>query len=100
MKTGCPPPPDGASPQHTRRRQLTAEIKRLFAKHHGRYGSPRITADLRETRWRVSENTVAAIMGEQHLLARATKRRKQTTRPSKGRWRAPDLIGRDFTADQ
>src|SRR6476646_11775506 len=37
-------------------------------------------------------------MREQHLVARAKKRRKHTTRQGKGRWRAPDLIGRDFPA--
>jgi transposase InsO family protein len=86
------------SPQHARRAQLAIEVKRLFAARHGRYGSPRITADLREAGWRVSEKTVAAIMREQRLVARAKKRRKHTTRPGKGRWRAPDLIGRDFPA--
>ena len=54
-----------ASPRHARREQLAAEIARLFAAHRGTYGSPRITADLREAGWRVSENTVAAIMREQ-----------------------------------
>src|SRR4051812_50078788 len=39
-------------------------------------------------------------MREQQLLARAKKRRKQTTRQGKGRWRAPDLIGRQFATDQ
>ena len=48
-----------ASPQHARRVALAAEIARLFAVHHGKYGSPRITADLHEAGWRVSENTVA-----------------------------------------
>ncbi|HET6917551.1 MAG TPA: IS3 family transposase [Acidimicrobiales bacterium] len=88
------------SPQHARRVQLAAEIARLFAKHHGRYGSPRITADLHEAGWRVSENTVAQVMREQQLVARAKKRRKQTTRQGRGRWRAPDLIGRNFATDQ
>ncbi len=87
-----------ASPRHARRRALAAEIARLFAAHRGKYGSPRITDDLREAGWRVSENTVAKIMREQRLVARAKKRRKHTTRPGKGRWRAPDLIGRDFPA--
>ena len=66
----------------------------------GKYGSPRITADLREAGWRVSENTVAALMAEQHLAARRKKKRKGTTRPGKGRWRAPDLVRRDFPATQ
>jgi len=87
-------------PRAQRREQLTAEVARLFAAHQGRYGSPRITADLREAGWRVSENTVAALMREQRLAARRKKRRKGTTRPGKGRWRAPDLVRRDFPAAQ
>jgi putative transposase len=86
------------SPQHARRAQLTAAIQQLFATRHGKYGSPRITDDLREAAWRVSEKTVAKLMREQRLRARAKKRRKHTTRPGKGRWRAPDLVGRDFPA--
>jgi transposase InsO family protein len=73
---------------------------RLFARHEGKYGSPRITADLREAGWRVSHNTVAALMREQQLAARQKKRRRATTRPGKGRWRAPDLVRRDFPAQQ
>lgn len=87
------------SPQHARREQLTVEIRRLFAAHRGTYGSPRITADLRDLGWRVSENTVAQLMRELGLAARRKKRRKQTTRQGRGRWRAPDLIGRDFATD-
>jgi putative transposase len=40
-------------------------VKRLFDARDGKYGSPRITADLREAGWRVSENTVAVLMREQ-----------------------------------
>ena len=86
------------SPQHARREQLKTAIRRLFAKHRGTYGSPRIAADLREEGWRVSENTVAAVMAELGLQAPRRRRRKQTTRQGRGRWRAPDLIGRDFPA--
>jgi len=89
-----------ASARHARREQLAAKIKQLFAAHKGRYGSPRITADLCEEGWRVSVNTVAQIMAEQHLRARPRRRRHHTTRPGRGRWRAPDLVGRDFAADQ
>jgi putative transposase len=87
-----------ASPRRARRERLTVEIKRIFALHHGKYGSPRITDDLREAGWTVSEKTVAKIMREQRLRARAKKRRRSTTRQGRGRWRAPDLIGRDFPA--
>jgi len=87
-----------ASPRHARREQLKIAIRRWFAKHHGTYGSPRITADLRDEGWRVSQNTVAALMRELGLQARRKRRRKQTTRPGRGKWRAPDLIRRDFPA--
>jgi len=87
-------------PRMQRRERLKAEIARLFGVHAGKYGSPRITADLREAGWRVSENTVAALMREQHLAARRKHKRRSTTRPGKGRWRAPDLVKRDFPATQ
>jgi putative transposase len=87
-------------PRRARRAALAAEIARLFKAHHGTYGSPRITADLKDAGWTVSENTVAAVMREQHLAARRKKRRKALTRPGKGRWRAPDLVSRDFSAGQ
>ena len=86
------------SPRHARRVQLTAKIKQLFAARRGRYGSPRITADLVEEGWSVSVNTVAAIMAEQGLRARPPRRRRRTTRPGRARWRAPDLVSRQFSA--
>jgi transposase InsO family protein len=89
-----------ASRRRARREQLTAEIRRLFAAHRGRYGSPRITADLREAGWRVGKNTVAKIMAEQRLVARRKHARRGGTRPGNARWRAPDLIGRRFAATQ
>jgi putative transposase len=89
----------GRLPLRARRRQrLKAEVARLFTEHAGKYGSPRISADLRDAGWRVSENTVAGLMRELGLAARQKKRRKGTTRPGKGRWRAPDLVKRDFPA--
>jgi putative transposase len=61
-------------PGHARRAQLRVEVARLFAAHRGTYGSPRITADLRDAGWRVSENTVAALMRELGLVARRPKK--------------------------
>jgi transposase InsO family protein len=89
-----------ASPRHARRELLKIAIRRWFATHHGTYGSPRITADLRDEGWRVSQNTVAELMRELGLQARRKRRRRQTTRPGRGKWRAPDLIGRDFATDR
>jgi putative transposase len=85
-------------PRAARRARLAAEVKRLFGLHGGKRGSPMITADLKDAGWRVSENTVAALMAGQGLAARAKRRRKSTTRPGRGRWRAPDLVKRNFPA--
>ena len=88
------------TPRAARKEALAGEVRRLFRAHRGTYGSPRITAGLREAGWRVSENTVAAVMRELGLAARRKKKRRATTRPGKGRWRAPDLVKRDFPAEQ
>jgi putative transposase len=58
-------------PRAQRRDRLKAEVARLFGLHAGTYGSPRITADLRDAGWQVSENTVAALMRELGLAAPA-----------------------------
>jgi putative transposase len=86
------------SPRRARRERLKAEVRRLFAAHQGKRGSPMITADLHDAGWRVSKNTVAAVMAEMGLAARPKRRRRGTTRPGKGRWTAPDLVRRDFPA--
>jgi hypothetical protein len=57
------------SPQHARRAQLAVDVARLFAAHRGTHGAPRITADLREAGWQVSQNTVAGILHERGLRA-------------------------------
>jgi transposase InsO family protein len=87
-------------PRAARRARLKAEVARLFRLHEGKRGSPVITADLQDAGWKVSKNTVAALMAEMGLAARPKRRRKGTTRPGKGRWKAPDLVKRDFPAEQ
>jgi putative transposase len=88
------------APRAARKQALAAEVRRLFRAHRGTYGSPRITADLRDAGWKVSENTVAALMREQGLAARRKRKRRATTRPGKGRWHAADLVKRDFPAQK
>jgi len=90
----------GLPPRAVRRERLKAEVRRLFEAHRGKRGSPMITADLHDAGWRVSKNTVAAVMAEMGLAARPKRRRKGSTRPGKGRWRAPDLVKRDFPAGE
>ena len=80
-----------------RRAALAALIASLFARHHGSYGSPRITADLRERGWRVSKNTVATLMAQQQLVARRKRRRRSLTKADRLARKAPDALRRDFT---
>lgn len=86
------------SVRRKRRAALAAQIDYLFIKHHRCYGSPRITADLRADGWRVSKNTVAELMAERQLVARRKRSRRLTTRPDRSARKAPDALGRDFTA--
>ena len=90
----------GLPPRAARRERLKVEVRRLFEAHRGKRGSPMITADLHDAGWRVSKNTVAVVMAELGLAARPKRRRKGSTRPGKGRWRAPDLVKRDFPAGE
>ncbi len=80
-----------------RRKRLDEQISRLFTASGGTYGSPRVTRDLREAGWKISENTVATRMAELGLAGRAPKRRRSLTRQGK-RPAACDLVRRHFTA--
>ena len=82
-----------------RRVTLDVAVKRSFDASGGRYGSPRVLADLVEEGWRVSKKSVEASMARQGLVARPTRtRRGFLTRPDKAAPPAPDLVNRDFTA--
>jgi len=85
--------------RRVRRTALAAQVEYLFTLHHRSYGSPRITADLRAAGWRVSPNTVAALMAEHGLVARPKRRRRSTTRSNRSARKAPDALRRDFTAE-
>jgi putative transposase len=87
-----------ASLRRSRRRALAELIAYLFRRHRGSYGSPRITADLRDLGWRVSRNTVAKLMAEQQLVARPKRSRRSLTKADRSARKAPDALQRDFTA--
>jgi transposase InsO family protein len=81
-----------------RRERLDRAVKSAFDASGGTYGSPRIHAELRAVRWRVSKKSVASSMVRQGLAARSKKRRKNLTRPDKTKRPFRDLVNRDFTA--
>ncbi|WP_162794607.1 IS3 family transposase [Nonomuraea lactucae] len=88
---------EASTARQRRRADLDAEIARLFEASGGTYGSPRITRDLHEAGWRVSENTVAARMAELGLAGRVRRKPRSLTRQGI-RPAAPDLVRRKFTA--
>ncbi|WP_426507297.1 IS3 family transposase [Dactylosporangium sp. McL0621] len=86
------------TPRQDRRAGLTDAVRRVFDASGGStYGSPRIGLQVRAQGWRVSDNTIAALMAELGLVARVKRRRRGLTRQGK-RSAAPDLIKRKFTA--
>jgi putative transposase len=54
-------------------------VKAVHQESRGRYGSPRVHAELRARGRRVSRKRVARLMGQQDLCARKKRRFVQTT---------------------
>jgi transposase InsO family protein len=77
---------------------LAERIRRVHADFDGTYGVPRITAQLREGGERVNHKRVARVMRGIGLQGLRLRRRHRTTVPDPAAAKAPDLIGRDFTA--
>jgi len=93
-----------ATPAEKRRAELDAAVKASFDDSGGTpgtYGSPRVWEDLVEDGWKVSKKTVAASMSRQGLKGRSPKRKRRClTRPDKAAKPVPDLVKREFTAEQ
>ena len=88
----------GPSARQVRDEQLKAAITRVHGENYGVYGARKVWLQLNREGVAVARCTVERLMREQHLAARRTKKPRSTTRPGKGRWRAPDLVRRDFPA--
>lgn len=82
-----------------RRSELADAVWESFRASGFTYGSPRVWLDLRETGWRVSVNTVAAVMAEHGWAGRPAPQRRSLTRQGR-RAAASDLVGRRFTASR
>ncbi|HEX5297992.1 MAG TPA: hypothetical protein VFW50_13475, partial [Streptosporangiaceae bacterium] len=88
------------TPRAARKEALAAEVRRLFTAHRGTYG---VAADHRgPARGRLEGQQEHRRGGDAGagLAARRKKKRRAATRPGTGRWRAPDLVRRDFPARQ
>ena len=79
-----------------RRAELVAAIKEVHAEVKGRYGSPRMTAELNARGHDCAENTVASLMKTNGIRAKAPRRFVRTTDSRHGLPVADNLLGRQF----
>lgn len=76
---------------------LSKEINKLYRGSKGRYGSPKITDELREMGWHISRPRVARIMKSMGLKSIVCKKFRGTTTDSKHNYPvASNLLNRDF----
>lgn len=90
-----------SSPSRQRREQLHAEIRSIHSRVKGRYGSPRIRAELVASGTPCCVNTVAKLMKSLGIRAISSKRFRVSTTDSKhDRPVAKNLLDQDFQVSQ
>ena len=83
--------------------ELASKISEIYAASRGIYGAPKVFAELRRAGERTSRKRVARLMRENGWVgttrgcARRPKGEKRAAAPQANA--APDLVGRDFSAD-
>lgn len=90
----------GRAARAAQEERLATQIRQIHADTHGTYGSPRITVELRAQGRIVNRKRVERLMRQHELVGRHLRRRHTTTRRDPAAPAAPDLLGRDFTAER
>ncbi|WP_420857083.1 IS3 family transposase [Streptomyces chilikensis] len=80
--------------------RLAARIREVHADSGGAYGSPRVTAELRDTGLHVNEKRVARVMRTFSITGVRLGRRIRTTLSDLAASQVPGLFQRDFTATE
>jgi putative transposase len=89
------------SPRKAANRGLLSDIRRVHARHRGRYGAPRIHAELRAEGQAVSRGRIERMMHHHGIRARAPRRYRVCTTDSKHSLPvAPNLLAQNFVADR
>jgi transposase InsO family protein len=78
--------------------RLAVELRARFARHRGKYGRPRLTADLRAAGFPVNPKRVRRLMLREGLRARRPRRYVRTTDSRHDLATAPNVLGRHFEA--
>jgi putative transposase len=82
-------------------RELLSDIRRVHADHRGRYGAPRIHAELRAAGHSVSRKRVERVMHRHGIQAQAPRRYRVCTTDSKHSLPvAANLLDRNFVAEK
>ena len=90
---------DVPSPRQRADDELTEHIRQAHQASKGRYGAPRIHAELRRRGHRHARKRVARLMRAAGLCGRRPRRWKRTTIPDPAAAARADLIRRDFAAN-
>jgi transposase InsO family protein len=77
---------------------LAERIRAIHAEYDGTYGSPRVTAELRDAGRAVNRKRVERVMRIFGITGVHLRRKVRTTVPAPSHQAIPDLIKRDFTA--
>jgi transposase InsO family protein len=77
---------------------LAEQIAEIHQESESAYGSPRITAELRDTGLRVNRKRVARLMRRCGIVGVHLRKKVRTTVPAPDAAPVPDLVQRDFTA--
>jgi len=89
-----------ASATDTRREELTQKVAEIHAQAKGRYGSPRVHAELVARGVACCENTVARVMREAGIAAKTKRKFRQTTDSNHPRPVAENVLDRQFAPDE
>jgi len=79
---------------------LVKEIRNAHALSNGTYGAPRIHAELAAKGISVGRKRIARLMRAAGLTGISRRKRPHTTQRQEGARPAPDLVDRNFTAEQ
>jgi transposase InsO family protein len=88
------------SAQAQRRARRRDQIRRAHQASRGRYGSPKIAAQLRRDGERIAVKTVARVMQALGLRSCVARRYKATTQSAHGFPVAENVLAQQFTADR
>jgi len=90
---------DCRRPRHKHQDAIDEAVRIGFENERHRYGSPRLTLALQASGFAVAENTVAASMRRQGLVAKAGRKFKATTNSSHKLPVSPNLLEQNFACE-